>query len=345
MNQTKVPKKAALKVPEEAAKGAAKGVGPGEYGVTLFKPSKFQRESALKVPREAPEGVRLGGHGVSPVGGHGVSLEGAVNRPAERFSHLMLAVSDLSRSEAWYQEVVGLDLLGRDLMAEKRPHSVLKMNTGQLLMLVEVPKEELKNKGAGGTGVHHAFMTTPAAYRRVISRFVEMGFDMVDIRAQFRAHGEFSINFTDPDGHRLQIQCYGVESTENMPGAGVVDCGPADQYKVGAMKPFKTGTFYLVRKKDGFLAINRWCRHLNGIVVYQPKHWQFWCPFHGATYDRDGVNRPFPSNMSKQPLRLHPITFSDEGHILVDTDQVIERTSFDPSQLAVPPAAVTAALA
>ena len=288
----------------------------------------------LKVPREAAEGVRLGGHASDT---HRV-----INGPAERLSHLMLAVSDLGRSEAWYQEVVGLDLLGRDLTAEERPHTVLKMNTGQLLILVEVPEEELRTTQGMTTGVHHAFMTTPNGYRRAIFRMEKMGFDLEDNRAQFRAYGEFSINFKDPDGHRLQLQCYGEESTEVMPGGGVVDCGPADQYRVGAMKPFKAGSFYLVRRKDGFLAISRWCRHLNGTVVYQPKHWQFWCPLHGATYDRDGINEPFPSNEGKDPLRLHPITFTDEGHIMVDTDQVIERTGFDPSQVSAPPAVAAA---
>ena len=289
----------------------------------------------LKVPREAVDGVRRGGHASDT---HRV-----INGPAERLSHLMLAVSDLGRSEAWYQEVVGLDFLGRDLTAEERPHSVLKMNTGQLLILVQVSEEELRTSQGMTTGVHHAFMTTPNGYRRAIFRMEKMGFDLEDNRAQFRAYGEFSINFKDPDGHRLQLQCYGLESTEIMPGDGIVDCGPADQYRVGAMKPFKKGSFYLVRRKDGFLAISRWCRHLNGTVVYQPKHWQFWCPLHGATYDLDGINEPFPSNEGKDPLRLHPITFTDEGHIMVDTDQVIERTGFDPSQVSGPPAVAAAA--
>ena len=291
----------------------------------------------LKVPREAADGVRLGGHASDT---HRV-----INGPAERLSHLMLAVSDLGRSEAWYQEVVGLDFLGRDLTAEERPHSVLKMNTGQLLILVQVSEEELRTSQGMTTGVHHAFMTTPNGYRRAIFRMEKMGFDLEDNRAQFRAYGEFSINFKDPDGHRLQLQCYGLESTETMPGDGIVDCGPADQYRVGAMKPFKKGSFYLVRRKDGFLAISRWCRHLNGTVVYQPKHWQFWCPLHGATYDLDGINEPFPSNEGKDPLRLHPITFSEDGRILVDTDQTIERKAFDPAQLSVPPAVAAAATA
>ena len=55
------------------------------------------------------------------------------------FSHLCLEVSDLDKSEAFYRDIVGLDLLGRGLMAEPGPHSLLRMNTGQLLVLVQVP--------------------------------------------------------------------------------------------------------------------------------------------------------------------------------------------------------------
>ena len=46
---------------------------------------------------------------------------------------------------------------------------MLKMNTGQLLILVQVAEEELKTEQTGPpTGVHHAFMTTPNQYRRAI---------------------------------------------------------------------------------------------------------------------------------------------------------------------------------
>jgi hypothetical protein len=38
--------------------------------------------------------------------------------------------------------------------------------------------------------------------------------------------------------------------------------------------------------------------------------------------------------MACDPLRLHPVTFNAEGHVLVDTDEVIERTGFSPNQVA-----------
>src|SRR5437879_6424692 len=72
-------------------------------------------------------------------------------------------------------------------------------------------------------------------------------------------------------------------------GAGIVDCGPATKYRVGQVERFDTGTFFLVRLRDGFLALSRWCTHMNGQVGYQREHWHFACPNHDATFDRCGV--------------------------------------------------------
>jgi len=60
----------------------------------------------------------------------------------EGFSHLVIQVTDLDRSEKFYQEVMGLDPVGRDLVSEEGPNSLLKMNTGQMVLLVQVPKVE-----------------------------------------------------------------------------------------------------------------------------------------------------------------------------------------------------------
>ena len=286
----------------------------------------------LTLPRESDEGVRLGGHATAD---RTTETPGLI----QRFSHLVLGVADLDRSEAWFRDVIGLDLLGRGLTAEQRPHTLLEMNTGQLLILVEVPEEEIRN---GTGGVHHAFMLTPNQYRRSYDRLRAAGYEIGDDREQYRAVGEFSMDVQDPDGHRFQIQCYGLEARDTIAGVGVVDCGPAADYRVGAVKAFKTGNFYLLHKDEGFVALSRWCRPLNGLVVYQPQHFHFVCPFHGATYDRHGVNDPFFGNHAEDPLRLHPVSFGPDGHVLVDTDELIDRVAYDPSQ-AVQPAAQPAA--
>jgi catechol 2,3-dioxygenase-like lactoylglutathione lyase family enzyme len=272
----------------------------------------------------------------SVYGGHGqLMAELAADAVAERFSHLTLEVTDLDASEAWYRDVVGADLVGRGLTAEPREHSVLQMNTGQLIILVHNPGFKRATRAA----VHHGFMVTYDQYLRALERLPRFGYSIGDTRQQFRARGEYSIDVQDPDGHRFQIQCYGPESSRAiLPEVGVVDCGPADRYRVGDVKLFKAGNFFLVRLPEGFLAMTRWCCHMNGLVVYQREHWRFWCPYHSATYDLRGNATGGVPNLNA--LRLNPIRFSDAGHVLVDTDRVQERACFDPSQAVPPPASL-----
>lgn len=284
------------------------------------------------LPNASDDATFFGGHGSRPE-------DWGAHIPAERFSHLALGVTNLDRSEEWYRDVIGLDVVGRNLTAEPLPHSVLQMNTGQLMILVQGREIHIP----GRSGVHHGFMLTPNQYRRAHDRLKELGYDIGDERQQYRAHGEYSIDIEDPDGHRYQLQTYGPEANLPMPGAGIVDCGTPDTYRVGDVRAFKDGNFFLVRHHEGFLALSRWCRHMNGTVIYQKAHWHFVCPFHDATYDRRGVDAPFMGNRAQGPLHLHPITFGPEGHIRVDTDTIIPRDGYDASQAAQPPAAELAA--
>jgi catechol 2,3-dioxygenase-like lactoylglutathione lyase family enzyme len=265
------------------------------------------------LPNESDERPGLAGHGSRPD-----ALESRAR--VQKFSHLLVGVRDLDRSEAWYRDIIGLDLMGRDLTAEERPHSVFRMNTGQLVILVEntgfepIPRCQ----------IHHAFMLTANQYRRAAERLSALGYPVGDTHDGHRAVGEYSIDIADPDGHRYQLQTYGPEAFQVMTGEGVVDCGPADRYAAGDVRPFKAGNFFLVRHPEGFMAISKWCTHMNGVTVYQPHYWQFWCPFHDATYDRRGIPQPYPGNRAGGPLRVHPITFSADGRVLVDTNAIAD---------------------
>lgn len=283
--------------------------------------TRRQIEKAWQAPPESDELPRYGGHMTQ--------ICGPSNGMAERLSHLVLGVTDLERSEAWYRDFFAMDVLGRNLTAEELPHSALRMNTGQLLILVQ--QEQVVPERPGTNGTHHAFTMTPNQYRRMLHRVKEWGYDIGVYRAEFLAHGEYTMNFTDPDGHHVEINCTGPEAWEVMlPHAGVVDCGSAESYRVGDVKLFKEWDFFLVRLPEGFLAMSRWCRHMNGRVVWDRDHWRFRCPYHRATYDRRG------SCTGGQPglnaLRLHPVSFSEQGHVLVDTDEAIDRACYDPGQ-------------
>ncbi len=259
--------------------------------------------------------------------GHAASRAGDGGLTGLGFSHLVLEVSDLDRSEAWYRDVIGLDLLGRGLMAEPRPHAVLQLGTGQVVVLVEV--ERPRPRRPYTAAIHHAFLLTMDQFRAAQARLAAAGYDIADARAAFRAKGEYSFDVNDPDGHRWQVQAFGPEQHELLkPGVGVVDCGPAERFAVGSVTVFREGNFFLVREKGGFLALSRWCRHANGLTAYQPQHWRFFCAFHGATYNLQGDHTGHLPGVA--PLRQNPVMIGADGHVLVDTDVVMERTADEP---------------
>jgi lactoylglutathione lyase len=246
------------------------------------------------------------------------------------FSHIVLHVTDLDRSEAFYRDVFGLDVIGRDLVVDEGRNSLLGTNTRQRVLLVEVP--EVVAIRPNSSSIHHAWLLTIDEFERAKDRFAAAGFDINDSRAQFRARGENSVDIFDPDGHRFQVQAYSPAATEVIKeNTGPIACGHMDDYAVGAVKAFVKGKFFLVRIEEGFLAVSRWCTHMNGLLSWKQEHWHFYCPMHGAMFNRKGeslpCSRPCPT------LRLHPVTIGADGTITVDPDTAIRRDGFDPAQV------------
>jgi catechol 2,3-dioxygenase-like lactoylglutathione lyase family enzyme len=257
----------------------------------------------------------------------------------ERFSHFTIAVTDVDRSEEWYRDVIGMEVLGRNLTAESQPHSVLRMNTGQLFILVE--RESIDQERLNSQGVHHGFALTQSQYIRAVERLQERGIDVIAQREEFIARGQYSIDVYDPDRHHYQIETMDeVQAHELLfTGAGVVDCGRPEDYEIGDVKLFRDGNFYLTRVREGFLALSRWCTHMNSLITYQPQHWRFWCPMHVATFDRRGEPTCSTGNHAElNALRVHPLSFSPDGRILVNSDEVIERAAFRAEDAVLPPA-------
>jgi catechol 2,3-dioxygenase-like lactoylglutathione lyase family enzyme/nitrite reductase/ring-hydroxylating ferredoxin subunit len=245
------------------------------------------------------------------------------------FSHMVLHVTDLERSEKFYQEVFGLDLVGRNLVADEGPNSLLAMNTRQRILLVEVP--EVVAIRPNSSSIHHAWLLTIDEMTRAKKRLKKMGFDIEDSRAQFRANGENSLDVFDPDGHRFQVQAYGPEATAIVcENTGPINCGHVDDFPVGTVKAFVKGKFFLVRIEEGFLAVSRWCTHMNGLLTWKKEHWHFYCPMHGAMFNRKGES--MPCSRDAPTLRLHPLTIGDDGTITVDPDTAIRRDGFLPEQ-------------
>lgn len=248
------------------------------------------------------------------------------------FSHLVFEVSDLDKSEAFYRDVIGLDVVGRNLVAENHPNSLLATNTRQRLLLVEMP--EVHAPTGPGSPIHHAWLLTVDQFQKARERLEAHGYKSgIDPRQSFRAIGEFNMDIDDPDGNRFQIQAFGEESQEIIrSGAGVVECGHIDDFAVGSVTRFGKARFFLVRNADGFLAISAWCTHKNGLTAWQKETWHFYCPFHGAKFNRNGCYR---GHMGCTPMRLNPLSIDDNGVIRVDTDRFFGRDGYAPEQ-AVP---------
>jgi len=267
--------------------------------------------------------------GIRTYGGHGSAGAGAVDR-IDGFSHLVLEVADLDRAEAWYRDVLGLDPVGRGILAEPLPHAALRLNTGQLIVLVQVEKPEPRRENT--SSIHHAFLLTMEQYRAAQERFKAAGYDISDTREQFRARGEHSMDIYDPDDHRWQVQAYSDAAHEVIPPAQPrYDCGPADRYAVPSVTTHGEGNFFLIRERRGFRAVSRWCMHMNGKLTYQPEHYRFFCNFHGATYDESGCHIGHLPNI--RPLRQHPVTLDADGHVWVEAGTAVERGEDEPTLL------------
>jgi Rieske Fe-S protein len=250
------------------------------------------------------------------------------------FSHLTVQVTDLDRSETFYRDVFGLEVVGRDLVNDEGPNSLLAMNTRQRVLLVKV--DQVTPFRPNSSSIHHAWYLTPEQFDRAEKRLTAMGFDITDSRKDFRAFGERSMDVFDPDGHRYQIQAYGPEATRVIiEDVGEVACGKADDFVVGDVKTFVKGKFFVVRHEGGFIALSRWCTHMNGILAWKKEHWRFYCPMHGAFFDRKGECVTHGRELA--PLRQYPLRIAEDGTIYVRTDTVAERESFDVAQLTPAP--------
>jgi nitrite reductase/ring-hydroxylating ferredoxin subunit/catechol 2,3-dioxygenase-like lactoylglutathione lyase family enzyme len=246
-------------------------------------------------------------------------------------SHMLVQVTDLDRSEAFYRDNFALEVIGRDLVNEEGPNSLLRTNNGHLILLVQV--EKVQPFRPNSNSIHHAFYLTEEQHDAARERRRAAGFDVDDTRVAFRANGQLSFDVFDPDGHRYQVQSIGKAASAIMKAdKGVVTCGKVDDFAVGSVTHFKGWQFYLVRHQQGFLAMSHWCTHMNGELVWRENHWSFYCKFHKATFNRKGESTSH--HKGYPPLRLQPVTIESDGTVLVDTDKLINRGKFDESQLA-----------
>jgi cytochrome b6-f complex iron-sulfur subunit len=112
-------------------------------------------------------------------------------------------------------------------------------------------------------------------------------------------------------------------------GENVSIVGKVTDFKVGEVIPFRKEKTFIIRTEGGFMAISAVCTHLNCIVNWNQILKRFECPCHGAKFNQMGevIEGPPP-----RPLDLYKLQIV-AGNLVIHKADVVERKSFDPSQL------------
>lgn len=128
----------------------------------------------------------------------------------EAMDHAALAVRDVARSVAWYQDVLGLDRMYEEAWGDY-PAVCGVGGTAVALFPVraESPKEPV---GHGVLSMRHlAFRADAENFRAARDELGRKGIEL-----EFQDHGiAHSIYFSDPDGHTIEITTYDVEPPRN----------------------------------------------------------------------------------------------------------------------------------
>ncbi len=108
-----------------------------------------------------------------------------------------------------------------------------------------------------------------------------------------------------------------------------VKVGRVNEFEVGSVSYFRESRFYLVRLEEGFLAMYRKCPHLGCVIPWEETEGVFNCPCHSSLFTLLGevIEGPAPRPMDTFPVEIRA------GEIYVDTGIVIERDTFDSSQV------------
>lgn len=105
----------------------------------------------------------------------------------------------------------------------------------------------------------------------------------------------------------------------------IVNAGKPDQYPVGSVTQDLQSGIYIVHATEGLYAMSAVCTHLGCLTAWKPELDMVACPCHGSKFRRDGskIEGPAP-----RPLRWLKASLSDEGDLLVDRSEELERKQY-----------------
>jgi catechol 2,3-dioxygenase-like lactoylglutathione lyase family enzyme len=128
----------------------------------------------------------------------------------QQIDHVALTVTDLEKSIAWYQDVLGLERRYQEAW-EDCPAMLCAGSTCVALFPLPSPEPSARTGGCAQPAMCHlAFRATYADLLEAEKNLQERG-----ILFEFQNHQiAHSIYFADPDGHQLEITTYDLPKVE-----------------------------------------------------------------------------------------------------------------------------------
>ena len=128
----------------------------------------------------------------------------------QQIDHVALSVTDLEKSIAWYQDVLGLERRYREAWGDC-PAMLCAGSTCVALFALRPAESSARTSGSALPTMRHlAFRATYADLLGAEKNLQERG-----IQFEFQNHGiAHSIYFADPDGHQLEITTYDLPKAE-----------------------------------------------------------------------------------------------------------------------------------
>ncbi len=128
----------------------------------------------------------------------------------QQIDHVALSVTDLEKSIAWYQDVLGLERRYREAWGDC-PAMLCAGSTCIALFPLRSAESSARTNGSNPpTMCHLAFRAT---YGDLLE--AEKNLQARGIPFEFQSHGiAHSIYFSDPDGYQLEITTYDLPKAE-----------------------------------------------------------------------------------------------------------------------------------
>jgi catechol 2,3-dioxygenase-like lactoylglutathione lyase family enzyme len=145
---------------------------------------------------------------------------GASRKPRFTLDHVELYVPDRRSAASWYAKVLGCELVAGTESWADNPDGPLMVSpdSGRTKLALFTGEPQGQRPTAGFHRV--AFRVSASAFLAFTARMADLGLEEAGASARVVDHGgAWSVYFTDPYGHRLEVTTYEVEPVRAARGA------------------------------------------------------------------------------------------------------------------------------